>query len=115
MDFSARPSNRPIGGGGSSPRRIFWACSSIVVMSFSSGKSVRPCRFAFNSLTVAGATLDHAVGPVLDAQEIERRTAVVAPGPCPFWGDAQDRAFLNVDALAIYQKLTSTRSEERRV
>jgi hypothetical protein len=54
---------------------------------------------------VGGSTGDDAVGPVLNAQEVERRIGVVSPGALARPADAQDRAFLDVDALAIHQEL----------
>src|SRR5262245_40134608 len=70
--------------------------------------SVRPDWLAFDPLSIAGATLDHAVGPVLDAEEVQRCIGVVAPGPCRQRPQAQYRAFGRVDAFAIYQELPAT-------
>src|SRR5262245_6474464 len=67
--------------------------------------SVRPGRRALDLLTVSGAAVDHAVRPVLEAQEVQRVVGVVPPGPCRRRGEAQDRAFLHVDALAVHEEL----------
>jgi hypothetical protein len=34
----------------------------------------------FDPLSVEGAALDHAVGPILDAEEVQRRIRIVPPG-----------------------------------
>src|SRR5439155_22110681 len=108
MTFSTNPSSRPIGGGGASPRCIFRASSTIVAMlplPHAMRLSVRPGRLALDLLAVEGAALDHAVGPVLNAQEVQRRIRVVPPGPCCFRVEPQDRAFSHVDALAVQDEL----------
>src|SRR5439155_22198241 len=80
ITFSTNPSSRPIGGGGASPRCTFRASSTIVVMlppHLRDRLSFRPGRLAFDLLPVEGAALDHAIGPVLNAQEVLARIRVV--------------------------------------
>src|SRR5262245_1383874 len=67
--------------------------------------SVRPGGRALDLQAVGGAALNHAVRPVLEAQEVQRGVGVVPPGPCRRWAEAQDRAFLHVDALAVHEEL----------
>src|SRR5439155_18092055 len=69
--------------------------------------SIRPRRLAIDALSVKRASLDHTVRTVLDAEEIQRRIGVVPPSSCRRRADAQDRAFRDVDALAVEQELAS--------
>src|SRR3984957_20280130 len=93
--FSTNPSSRPIGGGGASPRCNLRARSRIVAMYISSKQvlfvaeptffwmrhcSVYPGGLALDLLAVERSAPDHAVGPVLEAEEVQRRFRVVAPG-----------------------------------
>src|SRR5438270_6361319 len=74
--------------------------------------SVYPGGLALDLLAVERAALDHAVGPVLDAQEVQRRFRVVAPGPCGCGAEAQDRTFRHVDALAVHEELPSAPDDD---
>src|ERR1700682_5234779 len=74
--------------------------------------SVYPGGLAFDLLAVERATLDHAVGPVLDAQEVQRRFRVVAPGPCGCGTEAQDRTSRHVDALAVHEELAPAPNDD---
>src|SRR5262249_11417016 len=65
--------------------------------------SVRPGELALDLEPIMGAAPDHAVGPVLEAEEVERRLRVVAPGSCRWRADAQYGAFGHIDALAIHE------------
>src|SRR5262245_45999130 len=67
--------------------------------------SFRPGGLAFDLLSVERAALDHAVGPVLEAEEVQRGVRVVPPGPCRRRAEAQDRAFRHVEALAVHEEL----------
>src|SRR5437764_798952 len=67
--------------------------------------SVYPGGLPFDLLAVERAALDDAIGPVLEAEEVQRRIRVVPPGPCRCRAEAQDRAFLHVDALSVHEEL----------
>src|SRR4051794_10696105 len=69
------------------------------------GPSVRPGRLALDPLAVERAALGHAVGPVLEAEEVQGRIGVISPGPCGCGADAQHGAFCHVDALAVHEEL----------
>src|SRR5262249_31044584 len=74
--------------------------------------SAYPSGLALDLLAVEGGALDHAVGPVLEAEEVERRIRVISPSPCCWRAKAQDRPFLHVDDLAVHEELPSATDED---
>src|SRR5262249_53207906 len=67
--------------------------------------SFGPGQLALDLSAVARPPLDHAIRPVLDAEEVKRRFGGVSPGSRSGRTDAQHRALLNVDTLAVDQEL----------
>src|SRR5215470_10526243 len=74
--------------------------------------SVRPGGRALDLLAVSRAAVDHAVCPVLEAQEVQRSVGIVPPGSCRRRGEAQDRAFLHVDTVAVHEELAPATDDD---